>query len=68
MKKKVNSTNSRKNFLLSSAELMRGEPLWPGKTDFDQLSIIKNSLGNLTASQTSTLVKTRLYDQVSFGP
>lgn len=47
------------------AELMRGEPVWPGKTDFDQLCMIKNSLGPLTPSQTHTLITQGLYDQVS---
>lgn len=45
---------------------MRGEPIWPGKTDLDQLCIIKNSLGPLTSSQTQTLLTQSIYDQVSF--
>lgn len=44
---------------------MRGEPLWPGKTDLDQLNLIKNSLGPLTTGQAYTLVSQNLYDQVS---
>lgn len=50
-----------------SAELMRGEPVWPGKTDLDQLYMIKSSLGQLTAGQTHTLLTRNLYDQVSTG-
>lgn len=44
---------------------MRGEPVWPGRTDYDQLSIIKSSLGQLTAKQTKTLLDRSIYDQVS---
>lgn len=44
---------------------MRGEPVWPGKTDLDQLFMIKNSLGSLTAGQTHTLLTQELYDQAS---
>lgn len=44
---------------------MRGEPVWPGKTDLDQLSIIKCSLGQLTASQTHTLITQAIYDEAN---
>lgn len=47
-----------------TAELMRGEPLWPGKTDYHQLSMIMSSLGQLTTSQMYTLLRHNLYDQV----
>lgn len=43
------------------AELMRGEPLWPGKTDLDQLCMIRSSLGELTAAQTRTLLSQNVY-------
>lgn len=49
----------------NSAELMRGEPVWPGKTDLDQLCMIKNSLGALSAEQTHTLLSQGLYDQAN---
>lgn len=51
--------------LSSRAELMRGEPVWPGKTDLDQLSIIKCSLGQLTASQNHTLITQAIYDEAN---
>lgn len=44
---------------------MRGEPIWPGKTDLDQLYMIKSSLGPLTPGQTHTLLTQNPYDQVS---
>lgn len=44
---------------------MRGEPMWPGETDVDQICIIKKSLGKLTTSQTQTLMTQNIYDQVS---
>lgn len=44
---------------------MRGDPIWPGKTDLDQLLIIKNSLGQLTPTQTNTLVARGIYDQMN---
>lgn len=49
----------------SRAELMRGEPMWPGMTDLDQLSIISGSLGQLTGKQTQTLLDRAIYEQVS---
>lgn len=54
-----------RKFNRNRAELMRGDPIWPGKTDLDQLFIIKNSLGSLTPSQTHTLLSQGIYDQVS---
>lgn len=39
--------------------------MWPAKTDFEQLLLIKNSLGNLTEKQSLTLITQGLYDQVS---
>lgn len=48
-----------------TAELMKGEPIWPGKTDIDQLCIIKSSLGQLTASQQHTLLNQSIYDQMT---
>lgn len=48
-----------------TAELMRGEPIWPGKTDLDQLFTIESSLGPLTQSQTHTLLSQGIYDQAS---
>uniref|UniRef100_A0A6G1SIN3 cyclin-dependent kinase n=1 Tax=Aceria tosichella TaxID=561515 RepID=A0A6G1SIN3_9ACAR len=47
-----------------TAELMRGEPLWPGKTDLDQLCLIKSSLGQLTPEQSHNLLTRGLYEQV----
>lgn len=47
---------------------MRGEPMWPGKTDYDQLSIIRSSLGQLTGKQTQTLLDRAIYDQVRAHP
>lgn len=44
---------------------MRGEPIWPGKSDLDQLCMIKSSLGQLTSSQMHTLLTQSIYDQVS---
>lgn len=44
---------------------MRGEPLWPGKTDLDQLMMIKSSLGSLTSSQAHNLLTQNLYDQIN---
>lgn len=48
-----------------TAELMRGEPVWPGKTDFEQLCMISSSTGPLTSNQMQTLLTKRIYDQVS---
>lgn len=48
-----------------TAELMRGEPVWPGKTDFEQLCMISSSSGPLTNNQMQTLLTKRIYDQVS---
>lgn len=58
-------TPSLASIVHNSAELMRGEPVWPGKTDLDQLSIIKCSLGPLTASQTHTLITQAIYDEAN---
>lgn len=32
------------------AELMTGQPLWPGRSDVDQLFLIRKTLGNLTSA------------------
>lgn len=32
------------------AELIRGEALWPGKSDVDQLYLIRSTLGSTTQS------------------
>ena len=48
-----------------TAELMRGEPLWPGKSDIDQLYMITGTLGGLTLKQKQILTSRRLYDNVS---
>lgn len=46
-----------------AGELMRGEPIWPGKTDLDQLNLIQKSLGRLTSEQVQTLLNQTIYDQ-----
>lgn len=48
-----------------TAELMRGEPIWPGKSDIDQLFLITRTLGSLTMKQKQILTSRRLYDNVS---
>lgn len=46
-----------------AGELMRGEPIWPGKTDLDQLNLIQKSLGRLTNEQVHTIMNQSIYDQ-----
>lgn len=47
-----------------AGELMRGEPIWPGKTDLDQLNLIQKSLGRLTNDQVHTIMNQSIYDQL----
>lgn len=46
-----------------AAELCRGEPVWPGKTDLDQLALIQRSLGELTSKQAKVLSTQPIYDR-----
>ena len=44
------------------AELLHGNPLWPGKSDVDQLYLIRKTLGTLTRGRISRCLKDALLD------
>lgn len=39
------------------AELLHGNPLWPGKSDVDQLYLIRKTLGRLIKAQINQILK-----------
>lgn len=43
------------------AELLHGNPLWPGKSDVDQLYLIRKTLGTLIRSHISGCLKEKVY-------
>lgn len=47
------------------AELIRGEPLWPGKSDVDQLHLIRCTLGQLSARHLAVFRSNQYFAGVS---
>src|SRR5690606_27412590 len=48
-----------------TAELMRGEALWPGKSDVDQLYLIRRTLGDLLPRHVSIFRSNEFFAGVS---
>lgn len=47
------------------AELITGQPLWPGKSDLDQLYLIRKTLGDLTDKQRKIFMENQFYRGLS---